>query len=807
MSNCIITLTINGEEREIKIDSSPSTLIDESVIKALSENPEILKDLVSDLKTKLNSQDKIKPIAIKDILKEGVLANCTLNYLRESPEYCYLKFPDGNANILLVDNLKIRGVPISGRVIKQNGEEIYVVKNDKDDLQKFAYYLKEKNTIKAGVSITEDSNYYAELLEVFNKRKKGRGGNKNLENIEDMLLDYIDNKNAFTKIFLDNGKSAIQVLEKFLRNLKNYDTPIEYDDPFITALNYNKFYKGNGQIFTSYKVLYNLFKQYYPVLLDNLGITKESDFSKTITTEDAVEAIIATIQNSEEQNRLRQELSQSINGHDVLLRFVLSSEPDFTYSYKYQTKKGITLEQQYTPISNKYGITFDTISIMPESKYKGYNIYKDKDGYFISRGTLTESSVSRKYNSEIEAKTNIDIIISKQPIYKNSLIEFKFRESYTDEKGNKQYIEYVPEKIQSKTNFNKGQIIESLNVSIDRDTQIRGDEVHILANKNIKIKDFQDLVDTYKASAKTKEYIKEHINTPEKITLFIYKVNEILGNKPRKDKDVLQEIVDSIENADYKYYYVEDRYWINSKGWSYKLISLNKDEMIESKKNQGKPIRLWLDAIAKSLYNQFGVQIHIVTANEVAQMKVADPNIDKAFIYNGEIYVNSTIASTDDLLHEHVHLLLGLLKSNPELRKNYESLVNLVADTKEGTQEKARIAERYQGLSEMDLREEVFANLFSRYIRNQTSIETEQVFNSSETELERLTKSVFNADIYDIKSFYGGGLISIFNKFNKEVSKYMQDTEDIDFGATKQTRIISNWISKQIENGLIKEEC
>lgn len=807
MSKCIITLTINGEEREITVDSSPSTLIDKSVIEALSKNPEILKDLISDLKTKLNSQDKVKSIAVKDILKEGVLANCTLNYLRNSPEYCYLKFPDGNANILLVDNLKIKGIPISGRIIKSNDEEIYVVKNNEEDLQRFANYLKEKNTIEAGVSITEDSIYYPELIDILGKRKKGRGGNKNLESIEDMLLDYINNKKAFTKIFLDNGKSAIQVLEKFLRNLKDYDTPVEYNDQFVTALNYNKFYKGNGQIFVSYDTLYNLFRQYYPAILDNLGITKQSDFSKSLKTEDVINAIAATIQDSNQQEQIRQELSQSINGHNALIQFALSVEPDFTYTYKHQSKKGITLEQQYTPISDKYGISFDTISNMPESKYRGYNIYQGTDGYFISRGTLTESSISKKYNSVEEAKNSIDTLINKQPINKNSLIEFKFRESYKDKNGNIKYIESFSERVQSKTNFRKGQIIESLNVPVNRDTEIRGDEIHLVSNKNTTIEDFQNTVNTYKTDSKTKEYIKERINTPEKIALFIYKVNEMLGNNPRKDKNTLKNIVDLIENANYNYYYVEDRNWTGAKEWSYKLIPLNKDEMVEAKKVQNKPIRLWLNAISKALQNQFGVQIHIVTANEVEEMGIADPNTDKAFIYNGEIYVNSTIASTNDLLHEHVHLILGILKSNPDLRKNYEGLVNLVANTKEGRQEKSRIAERYSNLSEMDLREEVFANLFSHYIRNQTSIEAEQVFNSSEEELERLTKSVFNTDIYDIKSFYNGGLISIFNKFNREVSKYMQSTEDIDFGITKDSRIISNWISKQIETGLIKEDC
>ena len=138
MSKCIVTITINGEEREIPIESSPSTLIDQSVIEALSQNPEILKDLVNDLKLKLNNQNKIKSIKLKDLLQDGILANCDLNYLRESPEYSDIRFPDGNASILLVDNLRIGSTPISGRVINNNGKDIYIVQNTKTDLQRLS---------------------------------------------------------------------------------------------------------------------------------------------------------------------------------------------------------------------------------------------------------------------------------------------------------------------------------------------------------------------------------------------------------------------------------------------------------------------------------------------------------------------------------------------------------------------------------------------------------------------------------------------------------------------------------------------
>ena len=93
-----------------------------------------------------------------------------------------------------------------------------------------------------------------------------------------------------------------------------------------------------------------------------------------------------------------------------------------------------------------------------------------------------------------------------------------------------------------------------------------------------------------------------------------------------------------------------------------------------------------MDAISRVLQKQFGVTIHLETSSSIKEnfKNIADPNVDKAFIYNGEVYVNTTIASTKDLLHEHVHLILGILKSNSELRRNYESLLRLVVSTTDG---------------------------------------------------------------------------------------------------------------------------
>ena len=112
MSKCIITVKVNGEELKLNLnDSSPSVLIDESFIQALREDPEALNKIVEGIRAQsINSG--LRSIKLKDLQQEGIQANCTLQYLRESPEFREIQFPDGNANILLVNKLSIGGKPI-----------------------------------------------------------------------------------------------------------------------------------------------------------------------------------------------------------------------------------------------------------------------------------------------------------------------------------------------------------------------------------------------------------------------------------------------------------------------------------------------------------------------------------------------------------------------------------------------------------------------------------------------------------------------------------------------------------------------
>ena len=815
MSKCVITVNVNGQELKMNLkDSSPSVLIDESFIQALKDNPDVLNAMIDGIKNE-SINTGLNKISLKDLQKEGIQANCTLSYLRESPEFSDIYFPEGNANILLVNKLVLGGKSIYGRSINSNGEEVFIVKGNKNDVQKLSNFLKIRNIIRDyGLNISEDSLYYQDLKEMlqFIKSKK-----EDVNSIEDMLIDYVSNKKDYSGIFLKSGKSGIQVAESFLRNLRNYDVPNSFEDQFVTDFNFRKFYKGNGEIFISNQDLYNILEQYHQPLLSDLKITSQKSFN-TLEQYDLNEIINTLtkylIDNGLNENEASEMLNKVKNGYDAILRVVLSTEPDFSFKYSYNTKKGITLKQQYTPISEKYGIAYDTIQNMSSESYRGYNIYTEtlpnkRKRYFLSRGTLVEQSLSNTFNSKKSVQEAIDKALSKQHLRKNSLIEFKFRNHSIDSDGNSNWDNSLPsEIIASPANFLPGQIIESINIPIDKNTNINGNEQYLLSKNAYTLQSFNKLIYNWPIDDTIKNQIVSKIDTPEKAVTYIYKVNELLGVDNRTDAKELLNIADTINNSDINYYYIESRKYLKNKGWEYKIIPTEKNQIQEYKKQQTAPIILWMEAISTTLNNQFGVPIHLLTSEEVSKQlsNVADPNIDKAFIYNGEVYVNTSIASTNDLLHEHIHLILGVLKSNPELRSNYEKLLNLVLNTDEGKFTLNKLQDRYQGLSQMDLAEEVFAKLFSNYVRRNTTMQTDQVFNTSENQLKQITKSIFNTNIGDIKDFYGKSLISIFGKFNKEVTKMLQ-SPDLDFGSTKNSRKISKWISDQVSKGEIIEKC
>jgi hypothetical protein len=135
-----------------------------------------------------------------------------------------------------------------------------------------------------------------------------------------------------------------------------------------------------------------------------------------------------------------------------------------------------------------------------------------------------------------------------------------------------------------------------------------------------------------------------------------------------------------------------------------------------------------MNAISDVLKENFKVQINMLSAEEISKkFPEINANTSKAFIKDDEIYINTTIASSSDLLHEYSHLILGVLKTDPNLRKNYEQLMYLVA-SKLSKEEIDRFRRKYNEVSEMDLMEEIFVEKFSNYVMGTIDPNLRQIF-------------------------------------------------------------------------------
>ena len=799
---CKITFTVNGKNKELSLETdSASPLTDQDIIKVLKDDPEYCKQLSEQLRQASIQAAKIKSLSISDLkTKEGLIGNCDLEFLKNQPDFAAISFPPVNANILLLDNINVKKKNVYGRKINSQGQELFIIKNDVEDVKKLATFLNIRNQInEIGLTINEDSKWFKPLNEILKLRE-------GIYNIPDLILDFIYNQSEYRKLYIiddEKQKSAIGILNKVLQTIKDWTMPTAFEDSIVNEINLQKSLLGDGEAFLNYNNLYNILRTYNKELLDTLKITSIKSMTEFLSQPVSQISFPRNLQVAETDKI----------GYDVLFGNLFLTEPEFTYKFDRATNKGVILKQTFTTLESKYGFGYDTISTMDiiNPNYKGYKIYRyiqdGKSRFYVSRGYITEQNASKEFKSEEEAIAWIENSIKFQSLRKNALLEFKYRDSTIDNDGNIIYDNSLnTETITSRTPFIQGQVIEVLNIPINQNTSIIGSELLLINNSKSTIRDFINTINTWNIPQEVKTEIIEKIDTPEKAITFIYKVNELL-KEDRTNAEQIQGIVKMINEADLNYYFIERKSFVSpTKGWSYRLIPTSAETLEEYKQNKGKPVITWVQAISETLSKQFGVKINLLTASEIKEKlsKVADPNTSKAFIYNGEVYINTTIAKTTDLLHEYVHLILGSLKSNPELRQNYEQLMLALISTTEGKELFEDLQNTYSELSQMDLMEEVFAKMFSGYIRNNITINTSQLFQENEETLKDITKTIFNTKIPDIKKFYGENYITIFARFNKDIAKTLSEG-NLDFG--QSSRIYSNYISNQIKKGNIIEDC
>ena len=126
----------------------------------------------------------------------------------------------------------------------------------------------------------------------------------------------------------------------------------------------------------------------------------------------------------------------------------------------------------------------------------------------------------------------------------------------------------------------------------------------------------------------------------------------------------------------------------------------------------GEDVQQLVKVLSDNITRSTNLTVHNLTTSEIAAIfgTYSKQAQAKAFIYNGDIYVNMDLASTDSPIHELSHLILGDIKAN-----DIQTYINLINKVGNNRNDFAEIRSAYPNLSESDLREEILAHVFSDY--------------------------------------------------------------------------------------------
>lgn len=215
-------------------------------------------------------------------------------------------------------------------------------------------------------------------------------------------------------------------------------------------------------------------------------------------------------------------------------------------------------------------------------------------------------------------------------------------------------------------------------------------------------------------------------------------------------------------------------------------------------------ISFWEDS-AQTLNKVFGTKINVLTQSEIEDQFGTKYSGAKAFIIGDNVYINSTIGSTEDLFHEYIHIIMGYLKvNNPEV---YSTLLEQVWKYT-NNEDKKKIYRDYKEDNYISKLEENFARRFSEYIYNRGENKLDEIFASSE--LEEAFDTIFDKSDFNLKELGKHELSEIFSRFSSEISMALQKNDKLfgTFASSEQFRLNNkktNLLQKWIREGKIKE--
>lgn len=239
----------------------------------------------------------------------------------------------------------------------------------------------------------------------------------------------------------------------------------------------------------------------------------------------------------------------------------------------------------------------------------------------------------------------------------------------------------------------------------------------------------------------------------------------------------------------------------------------NKHDLSEKEEiepiNEKPNSKILLNEVVNKLASLYGINIISTNSEELSQGEfkeiIPEAKTVNAFVYNGNVYINTDVASIDAPLHEMLHLLLGSLRfKNPEL---YTELISQ-AEQFPNYQHQMLF---YKDRTRNDLNEEVFIKELANYLSGNDSVLSKlndsmkyEIFYNINRILDTIfmgNKSVTNISKNDL---FGMSLFELNEKLNSNLMSN-QFSGTLDQLAIQ--RMESNRKSELLKSGELMEFC
>lgn len=218
---------------------------------------------------------------------------------------------------------------------------------------------------------------------------------------------------------------------------------------------------------------------------------------------------------------------------------------------------------------------------------------------------------------------------------------------------------------------------------------------------------------------------------------------------------------------------------------------------------------IFIGKALESLAEQMGIQTNYYSSEELAKMGILDQipeaGREAAFIYEGNIYVNTDNASVDAPVHELMHVVMGALKvTNPDLYMNLVQQVQQLENYED-------LAREFPNRAQSDINEELFVREYTRMLVGMESLFSQvdpKILYEINYELSRSLDTILDGDnsvrVIPEALRFGESLRNLGGIVN---SHSMQNKFTEIFDAAQAHRILANVKRHLMETGDLEERC